>query len=204
MFDTTAERVRAAVEGDADALSALLQEFGPPIERRLRVNPVWQAALEPADVMQVTYLEAFLRIGSFDAARPAEFEAWLRRSAENNLRDAVRGLQRQKQPQPRNRVRPAPGEDSLVGLYDLLGATTTTASHSLARREMCHIVQREVEALPADYRAALRLYDLQGRPIEEVAREMGRSAGAVHMLRARAHDRLRERLGGLSVFSSGA
>ena len=46
----------------------------------------------------------------------------------------------------------------------------------------------------------IRLYDLEGRPIAEVAAEMGRSSGAVHMLRARAHDRLRELLGPESAF----
>ena len=52
-----------------------------------------------------------------------------------------------------------------------------------------------LNTLPADYRTAVRLYDLEGRPVAEVAGTMGRSAGAVHMLRARAHERLRAFLG---------
>ena len=58
---TTEQLVRSAVAGDADALTKLLQKFGPEVERSLQINPVWQTVLEPADVMQVTYLEAFLR-----------------------------------------------------------------------------------------------------------------------------------------------
>lgn len=155
--------------------------------------------LEVADVMQVTYLEAFLQIGGFDADRGGSFESWLCRMAENNLRDAVRGLQRQKRPQPRDRVLPS-GGDSVAGLFNLLGVTTTTPSRHAAREEMDQHLSRALDALPDDYARAIRLYDLEGRSMDEVAAQMGRSPGAVHMLRARAHDRLRERLG--AVFGS--
>jgi DNA-directed RNA polymerase specialized sigma24 family protein len=38
--------------------------------------------------------------------------------------------------------------------------------------------------------------------VEEVAKGLGRSKGAVHMLRARAYDRLKELLGSTSLFFS--
>ncbi len=56
--------------------------------------------------------------------------------------------------------------------------------------------------LPPDYATVIRLYDLQGKPIAEVAADLGRSEGAVYMLRARTHDRLRELLPGESKFFS--
>jgi RNA polymerase sigma factor (sigma-70 family) len=56
--------------------------------------------------------------------------------------------------------------------------------------------------LPPDYEKVIRLYDLAGKSPAEVAQEMGRSQGAVFMLRARAHDRLREVLGSSSQFFS--
>ena len=40
----------------------------------------------------------------------------------------------------------------------------------------------------------IRLVDLEQKPFAEVANELDRSIGAVHMLRSRAHDRLRELL----------
>ena len=55
-------------------------------------------------------------------------------------------------------------------------------------------------SLPGDYEKVVRMYDLEGRPIGEVAAELGRSEGAVYMLRARAHDRLREQMGPASKF----
>lgn len=191
--------IHAAVSGDADALSTLLGRHGPAIERSLQISTVWRSALEPADVMQVTYLEAFLQIRRFDPSRGTPFDAWLRRIAENNLRDAVRGLERQKQPQPADRVRPSRLEDSLVGLYNLLGADSATPSRQLRQAETCERLEGAIGSLPERYQQVVRLYDLQCLSIEDVARQTGRSAGAVHMLRARAHDRLRIQLGSEST-----
>lgn len=197
-----AERLKRAVAGDADALTALLHEHGPRVERALRIEPAWQAVLEPADVMQVTYLEAFMRIGQFNADKPEAFEAWLRRIAENNLKDAVRGLMRQKRPQPRDRVRPETGENSIAGLAELLGVTVTTPSMNVRKEEAMQVLSEAIDALPVDYAAAVRLYDLEGRSADDVAKELGRSPGAVYMLRARAHERLRGLLGSGSIFFS--
>ncbi len=179
-----------AVAGDADALSALLQSHGPAIEPDLRISPSWRTVLDPADVMQVTYLEAFLRIGSFEPGRGTSFRRWLRRIAEHNLLDAIRGLERQKRPHPHNQVRALSYEDSLTGLYQLLGATSATPSREAATREALEQLEAAVRELPERYAQVVRLYDLENRSIEDVAAQLGRSPGAVHMLRARAHERL--------------
>lgn len=192
------DRILRATAGDGDALSELLREHGPEVERNLQIGAVWQALIEPADVMQVTYLEAFLRIRSFDPARGTSFAGWLRVIAENNLRDAIRGLSRQKEPPPRARLRAINHEESLVGLYDMLATASTTPSARLRREELCGMVEQAVAALPERYAQVVRLYDLEAQPIEEVARRLGRSPGAVYMLRARAHERLSEMLGGSS------
>jgi hypothetical protein len=48
------------------------------------------------------------------------------------------------------------------------------------------------------------MYDLEDRAIDDVTKALGRTRGAVHMLRARAHERLRELLGAESIFFSRA
>jgi RNA polymerase sigma-70 factor (ECF subfamily) len=198
MEDDEDALVRAATKGDANALTRLLERHGPRVEKSLDINIIWRTALEPADVMQVTYLEAFLQIRRFDPDRGTPFEAWLRRIAQNNLRDAIRGLERLKQPQPRNRVRPTSREDSLIGLYDLLGSDSATPSRNLRRSEVSARVAEAIETLPDRYREIVKLYDLEGLTMEEVAARTGRSPGALYMLRARAHDRLRGELGELT------
>jgi len=189
-----------AVGGDAEALSELLKQHGPSVRRSLRIDPSWQGVLDPADVMQVTYLEAFLRIASFDPKGKASFPTWLRHIAENNLKDAIRGLSRKKRPQPQRRVMPTNYQDSMVGLCDLLGVTATTPSRNVGRKEAFAALERAIAALPDDYSQVIRLYDLEGAPIGDIASKMSRSTGAVHMLRARAHDRLRETLGAASLY----
>lgn len=197
-------RIRAAVAGDVDAITELLHHYSPDVERALSIGREWRSVLEPADVMQVTYLEAFLEIGRYDPDRSEPFGAWLQRIAENNLRDAIRGLQRQKRPQPANRIVLTPTSNSRTELLARLGVTSTTPSRDASAEERERRLDAAVEGLPDDYRRVIQLYDLQGLPIDDVCAGMGRSRGAVHMLRARAHDRLREMLGPESEWFGGS
>lgn len=200
------ELIAKAAAGDQQAVSALLTRHGPAVRRRLqgRIAAHWKGVLDEDDVMQVTYLEAFMRISSFQArADPgASFVAWLAQIAENNLKDAVRGLERAKRPDPRKRVRAANPQDSYVSLVEVLGVTSTTPSRHAAGREAARAIEASLARLPPDYRAVIRMYDLEGRDIADLCRELKRTSGAVYMLRARAHDRLRELLGAESDFFS--
>ena len=72
--------------------------------------------------------------------------------------------------------------------------STSTPSRKLGRQEGISLLEAALRKLPADYAAALRLYDLDGQTIADVSAALRRSPGAVHMLRARALDRLRELL----------
>jgi len=198
-----------AVGGDRNALAELMAAHGTVIRARLKIARKWRTVLEPDDVMQVTYLEAFLRIKSFVPRGPKSFPAWLTRMAENNLKDAIRELSRAKRPQPGRRVVTLAGAADFSNstqrlALELVGATTATASRGAARAECEEALTQAVARLPEDYRTVVRLYDLQGLSVEETSQAMGRSKGAVFMLRARAHERLRELLGRSSQFFSGS
>ena len=93
-------------------------------------------------------------------------------------------------------------DDSYVALVELLGATMTTPSIVAARSVLQSALDQALNTLPADYAKVVRLYDLEGRDAKEVAQLMGKSPGAVYMLLARAHDRLRDALGSGSQFFS--
>ena len=194
--------VGRAIAGEEQALSALLKEVGPQIRRQLSIRRMWQGALDPADVMQVTYLEAFLKVGDLDASTVAQFAAWIRRIAENNLRDAIKELERQKRASPGRRLQPAMQDGSYVMLLEHLGWTSATPSRVAAVREAKQMLADKLARLPELYQQVIRLYDLEGLPPQEVADALGRSVGAVHMLRVRAHGRLREILGPRSKYFS--
>lgn len=202
MRSTVEQLLTKAVSGDADALTQLLREYGPSVQDQLRIGAQWQSMLGPEDVMQITYFEAFLHIKRFDGNSGTTFVRWLRLIAENNLRDAVRGLARQKHPPPANRVHLAAGGDSFVGLLGMLGATSATPSRAASLDETRTLLEGAIARLPSEYAMVVRLYDLEGGSIAEVAEKMKRSAGAVHMLRSRAHDTLRDLLGRESIFFS--
>lgn len=199
--------IGSACKGDHNALTALLSRYGPLVRQRLigKIAGHFRGVLEEDDVMQVTYLEAFMRVSAFtprQGSPGASFQAWLAQIAENNLRDAVRGLERAKRPDPRRRVTSRANQESYFSLVEVLGMTTTTPSRVAAKNEAFGCIEDALAKLPPDYRRVVTLYDLECRPIEAVAAELKRSHGAVFMLRARAHDRLREVLGAASNFFS--
>lgn len=188
------DQVTRAVAGDKDALVELLQVFGPDVERRLVLSRKWQGQLDAGDVMQVTYLEAFAHIGEFDPVRAVAFPAWLTRIAENNLRDAIRALEAGKNPPPELRLDPN-STDHGVALFDVLTSGGDSPSRQARWDETRRILQLALAGLPDDYAQVVQQYDLDGCSVEQVAAALGRSTGAVFMLRMRAHDRLRALLG---------
>lgn len=186
--------VLRAAKGDAAALGDLLRACAGTLRARLTIQPKWQRSLDLDDVLQVTYLEAFLRVRGLRTPTLASFTSWLARIAENNLRDAVRALGSTRRPEGNPRVTRGPDGESARTLLAQLAGTQTSASQQVARREDLELLHNALGQLPASYRSVVQAFDLEERSIDDVADTMGRSAGAVYMLRARAHDRLRELL----------
>ena len=189
--------VRAAVDGDRDAVATLLEGVGEALRARLRdkLGARWQSVLDADDVLQVTFLEVFLRVSHFDYRGPGSFEAWLHRMADNNLLDAVRALTAAKRLPPEKRVVLADGGESSVALVDAVGFTSGTPSRQAVAAETLVELRKAISQLPRDYERVLTLYDLEGLDVSDVAQRLGRSPGAVYMLRARAMDVLRESMG---------
>ncbi len=193
-----------ALKGDQRSLVSLLEQLGPKVRAKLdgKITGPLQSSLDVDDVMQVTYLEACLRINRFRQGGVSGFFAWLSRMAENNLIDAVRALESAKRPGPSKRIVPSNRQESMVAFVELLGATSTTPSRVVAKDEAAGHLDRALSSLPPDYEKVVRLYDIEGRSIGEIAGALGRSEGACWMLRARAHDRLREAIGPMGNFFS--
>lgn len=193
-----------AAAGDDAAFTTLLKRHGPTVRERIKhgIGQHWRSALDEDDVMQVTYLEAALKLHTFTDRGEGSFLAWLQRIADNNLRDSIRGLERAKRPDPRKRLADKPAGESYAALVEVMGFTLTTPSVQAAKGEMVTELDKALAKLPPDYEKVLRLYDLGGKDIEEVAQQLGKSQGAVYMLRARAQERLSEVIGNESRFFS--
>ncbi len=186
--------------GDQAALAELLNRHGPRVGRKLRraIPPRFRSVLSIDDVMQDAYTEAFLAMGRFRWRGEGSFAAWLSTLARRSLLDSVRLLEADKRGGERRRLE----SDSRVGLCEQLGATSTTPSKAAAREERGAAVKAAIEQLPNQYRQVIQMYDLEGRPIEEVASALERSPGAAHMLRLRAHRMLAELMGSGSKYLS--
>jgi len=199
-----ADLIQQAKQRDETALRALLLRHGPRVREQIAqgIGDHWQSVLDADDVMQVTYLEAFLQLEQLRAGDEKAFAVWLRRIADHNLRDAIKALTQQKRPQPERRVDRVAASDSAAVLLEQLGTGSSTASRYATREEGLSLLRDALAALPRDYRSVVELYDLQERPAGEVAKQMARSTGAVFMLRARAHQWLRRLLGSPSRFFS--
>ncbi len=198
------ELTTAAVSGDVEALTQLLHHHDPDLRGWLRgrIGVRYRSILDAEDVLQVTYVEAYLRIGQFEPRGSGSFKAWLRRIAANNIADAIKTLNRQKRPSPARRVGDAVTDESYVTLLASLPGHGTSPTSGAARSEASDLIEKALRKLPPDYEKVIRLCDLEGRPADDVADQMERSRGAIHMLKARAHDRLAELLGGSTNFFS--
>ncbi len=197
------QRLAAAVGGDQDALVALLKHHSEEVRQHVAVPRRWQSLLSLDDVMQQTYVDAFRDIHRFVPRGEGAFPAWLKRLAHHNLLDAIKLLEAQKRGAGHRAIQPAGRDDSCAALYEMLSASSMTAGGKVARKEAVSFMGRAVEHLPPTYRLVVEMYDLQQRPVEEVAAALGRSAGAVYMLRTRAHRLLAELMGRASKYLSG-
>ena len=91
-------------------------------------------------------------------------------------------------------------DESYDGLFELLQDPGRSPSRHATRNEIHAALEQGIDLLPPDHGRVVRMYDLAGRDIEEVAAALQRSPGVVYMLRARAHRWLREILGRSSRF----
>jgi len=194
----------AALAGDAEALEEMLVRSEVPLRTALagEIPAAFRSAFDVDDVIQVTFIEAFLRIRQFTPRGPGSFTAWLTRLARNNLRDAIKWLRRDKRLPRERQVTHRASHDSHVGLLETLQLSSTTPSRVCAREESKCLLETALSGLPPDYENVVRLMDLDRQTAPQAAKAMGRSVGAVYMLRTRAHALLLEFLGNSGKFFS--
>lgn len=205
MIEQEENLVANAVAGDREALEELLELHYPALLGRVRqaIGRAYRRVLDPEDVLQVSYMEAFLRIRHFRWNGPGSFFGWLVRIAQNNLSDAIRWLDRDKREPRGKQVRNAHGTDSYAGLLANLAESGTTPSGHATREEITEAMQAAIDRMPELYRMMVCHIDLKGESAKEVAKRIGRTRAAVYMLRQRAHDLLAELLGESTNFFAG-
>jgi RNA polymerase sigma-70 factor (ECF subfamily) len=136
---------------------------------RARLGPKLREKVESVDVLQEAYLAAHQAFAGFEYTGEDAFSRWLCRIIDNRLRDLGDHFAAQKR-QPVEIPRSAP----------------TGPATKLNRAEHREKVLRVLDELSDEHRQVLLLRYFEGLSAEDVGRQMGRSAGAVRKLTARA------------------
>jgi RNA polymerase sigma-70 factor (ECF subfamily) len=157
-----------------------------------------QGRVDPSDLVQETLLEAFRDFGQFQGATEAELLVWLRRILVHNLARLVEKHLRARKRDARREVSldrlVADMENSSNRIDAALVSPGTSTGSQARRREQAAVLADQLARLKPDHREVIVLRNLEGLSFEEVARRMGRSAGAVRMLWLRALDGLKQLL----------
>jgi RNA polymerase sigma-70 factor (ECF subfamily) len=197
--------VEKAVAGDRAALERLLLDCYEPLLRRIepRMPPALRGVMGAEDIVQQTFAQVFRDIGKFESRDDASPLAWMTTIAENRLRDAIRNHGRKKRGGDLQRVGGggAHGEPT-SDFIEMISGRGHTPSKSLARREAIQAIQVALAGLPDDYRQAVQLRYFDKHSLEETARLMNRTTGAVRGLLDRAKKKMEEALGRASTYLS--
>jgi RNA polymerase sigma-70 factor (ECF subfamily) len=189
-----------ARQGNDEALGALLELYRNHLQGRAGalISASLQGVVNPSDLVQQTFLEAYRDFRHFKGSTGAEWRAWLRRILAHNLANMLekhlwarkRDRRRQISLDCRFAVPP-----SLVAHHGpSLAGVQSSPSAQAQRREASAILANTLVQLPEEHREVLVLRNYDGLSFEEVARHMGRTPGAVRLLWVRALDRLRRLL----------
>jgi RNA polymerase sigma-70 factor (ECF subfamily) len=176
-----------ARSGRADSLGALLESYRARLQALAsgQLKSRLRARVDTSDLVQETFLQATSHFHDFRGESEQELLSWLRTILRRSL---LRTVQRQLLARKRSMSR-----EVTIRYPDMdLISNGSSPSTPLRRRETADDVMKRLSRLPAPLREVLVLRNLGGLPFTEVARQMGRTPGAVRVLWLRALERLRQ------------
>jgi RNA polymerase sigma factor (sigma-70 family) len=185
--------LRRLLMAQSDQLSGYLARHLPPGMRRF---------IEPRDILQDVFFEAFQRLPEFSPADDEASSRWLMTIARNRLVDLIRMHKSAKR-----------GGGGAIGLGDEelrhisvvlllkdLAVHYRTPSRSASRREVIAMIEQSMRLLRPEYREAVELRFLMGLSLKETAIQMKRTEDSAQKLCGRALDALRTEMRSASLY----
>jgi len=191
--DADAELVEALRRQDPDATERLVERFGDRVYRlTMRITGSKEDAEEAA---QDALWTAARRIDSFKGE--SAFGSWLYRIAANSAYQKLRTRKQRSREIAMDEVLPSLDGDGRH--FEPMDDWTNRVDERALQGELRHVLEEAIDALPADYRTALVLHDVEGLSNPDIAESLGISLPAVksrvHRSRLFVRKRLSEYLG---------
>lgn len=180
--------IAAAQSGDLDAFNRLVVSY-----QGVAYNVAYRLMGEDAasqDATQDAFISAFRNIRSYHGG---SFKAWVLRIVTNGCYDELRRRQRR----PQTPLEPD-GEDGDAPDPAWMADPGETPQELAERVELNTAIQRCLNQLEAEFRAAVVLIDVQGMDYSEAAAVLKRPLGTVKSRLARARGRMQECLQGFA------
>jgi RNA polymerase sigma-70 factor (ECF subfamily) len=181
--DPDAGFVARAQAGDLDAFEALIRRHNSTLYRTMLAilgNPE-----EAQDAVQDALLSAFKHISGFQGR--SKFSTWLISIARNTALQRIRSRKNME-----SLDEPAGNDEEFRPRQIRAWQDDPEQAHS--KEEIRRIVERGIMGLPAKYRIAVMLRDIEQVPTDEVARQLGLSVPALKARVLRGRLMLRESL----------
>jgi RNA polymerase sigma-70 factor (ECF subfamily) len=191
------ELLRQAAAGDGGSWQALVGRSQDRLRRMVafRLDPRLKGRVDPSDVLQDAYIEAFRDLGNYLRRPEIPFFLWLRGIAGNKLRELHRHHLGTQMRDPRREVpilRGGPAETTTTAIAAGLLGALTAASEAAARREREVRLREALDAMDPIDREVLALRHFEQLSPAETARALGIAEKAAGMRYVRALRRLRE------------
>lgn len=174
--------------GDATALDALIRRAQPRLQARAaKTLGQWlRARTRQSDVVQDALVEVVQRFAAFAGHTESAFVHWIERIIESSA-------QRQQRYFTASKRSPAGGSPTSADPATLPNSSPTPSAVASSAESLA-AYQRALGELTEDQRYAMEQVVLAGRPVAEVANELGRNPAALHALLGRARAALAVRL----------
>jgi RNA polymerase sigma-70 factor (ECF subfamily) len=168
--------VRRAIDGDERAMRQLWLEYAPHIDA-----VVWRLCGDQdlaADIAQEVWIQIFRALPSYRG--DSQFRTWIHRIAVNRTLNALRKLRRIA------RVELSLDEEDVLTIAD--------REVDNDRTFLAETIDQAVQRLSPGARTVFTLHDIEGYTHEEIAQELGITAGGSKSQLAKARAKLRQLL----------
>lgn len=188
------EQLRSIIGKSPESFEQLCSDYRAPLRSIIeaRLDPKLRQRLDASDIIQETFLEAFLRLEDYCHRRPMPFAEWLRTTAIQQLRIAVR---RHKKTRMRSVSREVSYERSSIHLLaDQLTAVHPRDEGRMQTGEQEESTRQALERLRPSDREILLLRYVNGLSNIDAANMLGISESLASKRHCRALIRLQKEL----------